>query len=149
MTDYSKYDYVLSIDSSINEATSDPRNYNVQVPSIDVNPGGNYIGMRDPKLTVNWAFGRQLQRNLNDLGSEYSCQVFDTGGEVSVTVTHCSTSTGRSASKSFIIVFGTKDGKGIIKSSSTRWRTISGIGQAISYIRSVASNLYSYTQSNG
>ena len=146
---YDNYDYILVLDNTLNEATTDPRNYNTKLPSIDVNPQGQYIGVRDPKLMASWAFGKQLQRDLNNIGSGFSCQVFDCGGEVAVTITHCTPDTGRTASKSFIIVFDSKSGNGTIKSSSTRWRTISGIGQAESYIRSVASNLTSYTQTNG
>lgn len=143
------YDYILVLDRPINEGQTDPRVYNTKLPSLDYNPNGRYIGVTDLKLMTNWAFGRQLQRDLNSMGSGFTCQVFDVGGEVAVTITHCSATTGRSASKSFIIVFGSKDGTGIVKSSSTRWRTISGIGQAVSYIKSVASNLTSYTQTNG
>lgn len=146
---YDNYDYILILDKDIYEAQTDPRSYTTKLPSVDVNPNGNYIGVRDPKLMMNWAFGKQLQRDLNSIGSGFTCQVFDVGGEVAVTITHTSTVTGRTASKSFIIVFDNKNGLGTIKSSSTRWRTISGVGQAVSYIRSVASNLTSYTQTNG
>lgn len=145
---YDNYDYILFVDDTLNEGITDPRNYTKRVPSIDINPQGQYVGVRDPKLMASWAFGRTLQRDLNSLGSGFSCQVLDCGGEVAVTITHCTPDTGRSASKSFIIVFDSKSGDGIIKSSSTRWRSISGIGQAESYIRSVANSLASYTNSN-
>lgn len=149
--DYNKFDYILvldNLDNSINEATTDPRNYSRKLPSIDINPQGMYVGIRDPKLMASWAFGKVLQRDLNSMGSGYSCQVHDCGGEVAVTITHCCTDTGKSASRSFIIVFDSKSGDGVIKSSSTRWRSISGIGQAESYIKSVASSLQSITTSN-
>lgn len=149
---YDKFDYVLNVNDinteEINEAISDPRNYSREVPSIQVNPQGIYIGRKDPKLMASWAFGKVLQRDLNSMGAGFSCQVLDCGGEVAVTITHNTSDTGKSASKSFIIVFDDKSGKGIVKSSSTRWRTISGVGQAVSYIRSVGSALANYTNSN-
>ena len=146
--DYSKFDYVLVVDNSLDESQTDKRVYNKNLPSVDYNPQGSYIGVRDLKLMQSWSFGKMIQRDLSSMGNGYSCRVFDVGGEVAVTVTHTDAVTGRSASKSFIIVFDSKSGNGIIKSSSTRWRSISGIGQAESYIRSVASGLQSFTQSN-
>lgn len=148
MKDHKQIDYVLIVENTINEAQTDIRNYNTGLPSVDINPVGRYIGVRDPKLMVSWAFGKILQRELNNLGSNYTCQVFDCGGEVSVTVSCCEPSTGRTASKSFIIVFDSKNGNGTIKSSSTRWRSVSGISQVVTYIKSVASNLSSFTNTN-
>ena len=144
---YNDYDYILVLDKPVNEAITDPRTFTNRLPSAEYNPNGSYIGIRDPKLMASWAFGNQLQRELNNIGSGYSCSVFDCGGEVSVTVTHCTPSTGKSASRSFIIVFDSKSGNGTVKSSSTRWRTISGVSQAASYIKSVASSLSSQTGS--
>lgn len=146
--DYSKFDYILVVDNSLNEDQTDKRTYNKNLPSVDYNPQGSYIGIRDLKLMQSWSFGKMIQRDLNSMGSGFSCRVFDVGGEVAVTVTHTDVVTGKSASKSFIIVFDSKNGDGIIKSSSTRWRSISGIGQAESYIKSVANGLSSFTQSN-
>ena len=146
---YEDFDYILLYNPINEDLAVDKRNYSRKLPSIDYNPRGMYIGVRDPKLMTSWNFGKQLQRNLNNLGAGFNCQVFDCGGEVAVTISHNQIDTGRTASKTFIIVFDNKSGDGIIKSSSTRWRTVSGLGQVESYIRSVASNLASDTQKNG
>jgi hypothetical protein len=79
------------------------------------------------------------------MGQGYSCQVVDFKKWVVVTVTHSNHVTGKSASKTFLVVFNpNKDG--IVLTTHNRYRSISGVEQACSYIRSACTALQSETQ---
>ena len=86
---------------------------------------------------------------LNDLNSwraGYSAKVSDFGKWVVVEITYHHHVTGRSASKTFLVVFdggpkGTDKGGGMIMSTANKWRTISGYSQAVSYIKSAVTSL--------
>ena len=100
----------------------------------------------DPKIYAGNGFGRLLQSDLNCWGPNFSARVSDFGKWVTVDVTHHNFVTGRSASKSFLVVFnggpkGDDKAGGIVLSTNNKWRTISGVSQAASYIRSACSAL--------
>ena len=145
-----QFDAILYFDGSeidVFEGGVDPRNYNSKLPSGSDKPiNGMYMNYIDPKLYANWSFGNQLKRDVQSLGSNYSCEVADFGQEIVVRVTHSDTVTGRSASKTFLVIFTNTKGEAYIKSHSNKWRSISGIGQAASYIKSICSNLSTSTQ---
>ena len=103
----------------------------------NMGPAG-MINRDDPKMYMATNIGRQLQSSLNGIGNGFWAEVSDFGKYVTVTAGCHNTVSGRSATKTFVIVFE-KNGIGTIFNSSTKWRTISGVGQAASYIRSMTS----------
>ena len=111
---------------------------------VDRGPG-IYVGSYDPRMYSAFNFGRSLQSRLNNIGTGYFSEVSDFGKFVSATVGYNNPITGKTAKKTFVIAFEGKGGDGIVLSSSTRWRTISGVDQAASYIRSACSSLQSLT----
>lgn len=155
--DNSKYDAVLicNIDDIINEdagSFGDPRSYT----GAPISPTGKagaksgYFWYDDPKLYASNAFGRMMLNDLNNWKQGYSAKVTDFGKWVVVEVTYHHHVTGRSASKTFLVVFdggpkGTDKGGGMVLSTANKWRTISGYGQACSYIKSACSALESST----
>lgn len=139
-----KYDAILYVEQPINEA--DKRSYHKKGYS---GPGGNsrYWDTYDPKLYDMFSFGNSLRQSLNSMGTGFSCEVTDFKKWVVVTVHHSNILTGKSASKTFLVVFN-PDKDGIVLSTHNRYRTISGVDQAASYIRSACNALQSDTQNN-
>ena len=149
--DISKYDAVLvcNIENNINEDYGDERAYTGagygkttgKVP---------YLWYDDPRLFANNAFGKSIQGALNSWKNGYSAKVSDFGKWVVVEVTYHHHVTGRSASKTFLVVFdggpkGTDKAGGMILSTANKWRTISGYDQAVSYIKAASGALESAT----
>lgn len=137
-------DTILVLDNRLDEQ-ADPRTITRKVPSGTFY-GSKYLQL-DPFLSTPIAFGRAIQRSLNNIGDGYSCSVDDFGGSVVVRMTYTNPATARSASKTFLIRFNDKSGDGIVMASSAKYRTISGISQAESYIRSASSALVNATSS--
>ena len=81
------------------------------------------------------------------MGPGYSAEVSDFKKWVVVRATYHNFETSRSATKTFLIVFQADNGDGIVLSTHNRYRTISGVDQASSYIRSACSTLKNSTQS--
>lgn len=94
----------------------------------------------DPKLYDQFSFGQTLKSALNGLGAEWSCNVTDFNKWVVVEMSHHNSITGRTSSKTFLVVFQEK-GNGIVLSTHNKYRSISGVEQAISYIRNTSSSL--------
>ena len=139
-----KYDAILVCNAeemlqSINENYGDPRSYTGAGPGKD-DGKVPYFWYDDPKLYATNAFGKMMLNDLNSFRKGYSAKVTDFGKWVVVEVTYHNVITGRSASKTFFVVFdggpkGTDKGGGMILSTANKWRTISGYDQASSYIR--------------
>lgn len=110
-------------------------------PHYDRGAYSDYLNYQDPKLYASWSFGKQLQNSLSNPGNGYGCEVSDFGRYVTVKVTYSNPPTGRTASKSFLIVFDPDGKKGNIFQTSNRYRTFSGLSQATSYIKSCMSSL--------
>lgn len=110
-------------------------------PNYDKGAYSNYLYYQDPKLYASWAFGKQLQNSLSNVGYGYGCEVSDFGRYVSVKVTYSNPPTGKTASKTFLVVFDPDGKKGNIFQTSNRYRTFSGVSQASSYIKSCVSSL--------
>lgn len=140
-----KYDAVLYVDSALNEA-ADPRVKGGGKKIMADKGFTQYLDIDDPQLYTNFSFGNIVRQTLNSIGNGYSCQVTDFKKWIVVTVTHSNIMTGKSSSKTFLIVF-TLDKNGMILTTSNRYRTISGVEQACSYIRSACTVLQSETQS--
>ena len=68
-----------------------------------------------------------VRSSLSNLGPGYSIKVSDFGSDIVVEVTHHDQRTGRSASRTYLIKMNDKDGKGWVKSTSNRFRTITSI----------------------
>ena len=144
-----EYDVILEVDYNLNDLNEgiDNRNYaNSPFGGYEKPIKGSYSNYIDPKFYASWSFGRQLRSILNGMGSGYSNEVTDFGQEIVVRVTHSDTVTGRSSSKTFLIIFTDKKGNAMVKNHSNKWRSVSGIDQAASYIRSISSNLQANTQ---
>ena len=104
----------------------------------------------DPKIHAQNGFGRLLQMELNHWKPGYSAKVTDFGKWVTAEVTHHNFITGRSASKTFLVVFnggpkGNDKGGGLVLSTNNKWRSISGVSQASSYIKSACCALENST----
>lgn len=139
-----KYDAILYVEQNINEATSDPRMHARKPPSA-TRGFSQYYDADDPKMYNSFTFGNAVRQSLNNMGSGYSCQVTDFKKWVVVTVSHSNIITGKYSSKTFLIVFQ-QDKSGMVLSTHNRYRTISGVDQACSYIKSACQNLQSDTQ---
>lgn len=147
-----EYDAILvcNYDDIITEASGDERSY-TGAP-WGKNAGNNqYLTYDDPKLYASNAFGRMMLQDLNSWKQGYSAKVTDFGKWVVVEVTYHHYITGRSASKTFLVVFnggpkGTDKGGGLVLSTANKWRTISGYAQASSYIKSASTALESSTE---
>ena len=146
-----KYDAILvcSIDDFINESYGDERAYTSASYGRDVG-ATPYMWYDDPRLYASNAFGKLMLNDLNNWRKGFSAKVTDFGKWVVVEVTYHNVITGRSASKTFLVVFdggpkGTDKGGGIILSTANKWRTISGYAQASSYIKSASGALESAT----
>ena len=128
------YDAILYIEPSINEDDRFPTK-----SGIDASPHGNtpYVYWDDPKLWANNAFGRLLRNELNNMGNGFSAEVTDFAKWVVVKVNHHDYITGRTSSKTFLVVFNNKDA-GIVLSTANKWRSISGYSQAVSYIKAAS-----------
>lgn len=151
----SKYDAILicniddAVNSIINESYGDDRSYTGDLPGKDAGKVP-YLWYDDPRLYAQNAFGQMMLNDLNNWRKGYSAKVSDFGKWVVVEVTHHNVVTGRSASKTFLVVFdggpkGTDKGGGMVLSTANKWRTISGYSQASSYIKSASSALESAT----
>lgn len=149
--DTTKFDTILicNIDDIISEAHGDDRIHTHDIPRADkgIVP---YLWYDDPKLYASNAFGRMMLSDLNNWRDGYSAKVSDFGKWVVVEVTHHNYITGRSASKTFLVVFnggpkGTDKGGGMVLSTANKYRTISGYSQATSYIKSASGALESAT----
>lgn len=141
MIDLKNIDTILYIDNSINEGIDD-RVYNTGAP--DWSKKGDTGDMPDFKLLGAYTFGKTIRNSLDGMSAGFYNKVTDFGNYVIVTIGYNNILTGRSAEKNYLIVFS-RDNKGRILSMSNRWRTINGPNQAISYIKSAASVLQSYT----
>lgn len=139
-----KYDAILYVDNTINEA--DERILAKKMISGGTKYGKGSTDWDDPRLWSAHSFGSTLRTILNGMGTGYSSEITDFGKWVTVRVTYHDQISGRSASKIFLIVFKQK-GDGIVMSTHNRYRTISGVDQAGSYIRSTCSSLQNSTQS--
>ena len=103
-----EYDAILEVDYNLNDLNEgiDNRNYAdkpISAPAKAIK--GNYSNYIDPKFYASWSFGRQLRSILNGMGSGYSSEVTDFGQELVARVTHNDTATGRSSSKTFLVIF--------------------------------------------
>lgn len=137
-----KFDAILYIKTdTINEA--DDRIYGEK--PLDFGWKGEYDSP-DYKLLDAYTFGKVVRSSLANLSAGYFSNVIDYGKYVIVTIGYNNSITGRSASKTYLIVFQSK-GDGVILSTSNKYRTISGAQQAISYIKSAASVLQNQTTS--
>lgn len=154
MNNLSKYDavLVLNMDDAINEGYGDKRSYAGAGWGKDTAGTGPDFWYDDPRLYASNAFGKAMLSDLNGWRQGYSAKVSDFGKWVVIEVTYHHHVTGRSASKTFLVVFdggpkGTDPGGGMVLSTANKWRTISGYSQASSYIKSASTALESGTQS--
>jgi len=139
MIDETKYDAILCVEEPTNESMTDKRmagNTGTFVPGWGSKNG--YLDYLGPEVTGAFTFGKAVKQGVES--NDMSCEVSDFGPWISVRVTASNVATGRTASKTFLIVFQHKS-RGIVMSTSNKWRTIDGWQQAVSYIRSASSSL--------
>ena len=140
-----KYDAILCLERPLNE-NMDSRNYNNSGKYIGPTQGfTQYVDADDPLLYTSYSFGNTLRNSLSSMGNGYSCKVNDFKKWVVVEVSHHNTVTGKTVSKTFLIVFKDK-GDGIVLSTHNRFRTIHGVEQAATYIKSACGSLRNDTQ---
>ena len=139
-----KYDSILYLENDwVNEAAVDPRLFAKRIPGDD---GGftQYFNADDPRMHTQYNFGNALRNQLTSLSNGFSAEVVDFKKWVTVRVTHSNHLTGKSASKTFLIVFQHK-GDGIVLSTHNKYRSISGVDQAATYIRNACNALSNET----
>ena len=136
-------DYALVFQSPVNEKTADPRLVGNTMPrGADQGPNG-MPGVYDWKVWSNSGFGKRLQSYLRG-GDGFSYEVSDFGRIVVVRASYHCVGTGKHIGKTFAIFFDDPNkGNGQVFSQSTRWRSISSVDQASSYINGVMNSLYS------
>lgn len=141
-----QYDAILYYDNLINEEYGDDRLHGKK-GGVDLTPKyvKTHADWMDPKFISKHSFANSLRGMLNN-GDGWSNKITEFSKYIVVEVSYYNTLTGRSASKTFLIVFKEK-GDGWVYSTHNRYRTISGISQASSYIRSSSSSLINATQS--
>lgn len=139
-----KYDAILYVEPTLNEA-ADPRVSGKKGYLTSPKGFTQYMDTDDPKLYSTFSFGNTIRQILHNMGQGFSCQVTDFKKWIVVTVTHSNMITGKSSSKTFLIVFQL-DGDGMVLTTHNRYRTISGVDQACSYIRSACYSLQNDTQ---
>lgn len=139
-----KYDAVLCVVPDTNNDYSfvvevDDRAFGANKTTVgaEIGPPAYRI---DPKYWGSNSFGATVQQALNNMGREWSCKVSDFKKYVVVEVTYHNMITCKSASKTYLIVFD-EGQNGIVMSHMSKWRTISGCSQAISYIQSASQSL--------
>ena len=138
--DFKDYTVLYIQPENLNES-ADRRAVNSRpINGVDRGPGG-VVNYDDPKLYMSTNFGRQLQSMLTN-SNNFWAEVSDFGKYVVVTAGYHNTVSGRSATKHFVIAFD-PDGVGTVFTSATKWRSISGVGQAASYIKSACNPLES------
>lgn len=144
MENLSKYDAVLVCDYEDMITEYDDRT-GATKPMGGTHSANGYWDYDDPKLYTSNSFGRIIQQDLNGMRNGYSASVTDFGKWITVTVSFSNYITGRTCSKTFLIVFtgGPNKGDGIVLSTANKWRSISGPSQAVSYIRSACTALES------
>lgn len=140
---YEKYDAILCVNQTLNE--NDDRMISRRAPIGQYKGFTQYVDVDDPKLYNSFTFGNAVRQSLNNMGNGFSARVTDFKKWIVVDVSHHNTITGKSASKTFLIVFKDR-GDGMVMSTHNKYRSISGVDQAISYIRSAASSLQNDTQ---
>jgi hypothetical protein len=145
---YEKYDAILCVNQILKE--NDERMIARRAP-IGYNKGfTQYVDVDDPKLYNSFTFGNAVRQSLNNMGNGFTARVTDFKKWIVVDVSHHNTITGKSASKTFLIVFdggpkGNDPAGGMVLTTASKWRTISGTSQAVSYIKSASSALESET----
>lgn len=115
----------------------DSRNYGkLKTPGTqDTTPAGlDYV--HDPRVWSAASFGRRLISGLPQTNGYYS-EVLDCGKYVVCKASYVNPATGKGVSKQFVVVFDNpKTGDGNVFCTSTKWRTISSVDQAVNYIGS-------------
>lgn len=149
MDNISRYDAILvcNYEDMINEY--DERSFATTV----IGPTGSNVtpwDYDDPKLYASYSFGRLVQQELNNWRTGYSAKVTDFGKWVVIDVSFHHHVTGRTASKTFLVVFnggpkGNDKAGGLVLSTANKWRSISGASQAASYIKSACGALENST----
>lgn len=137
-----KYDAILVFDEPINEASR----IKPGMADGSMHGPGGVVDIDDPKLRANDSLGRYIQQSLTSMGYGFWGEVSDFGKWVVVTVGHHNYITGKTATKTFLIVFNhDKRYTSVVMTSSTKWRTITSYDQAVSYIKSCANLLSNET----
>lgn len=134
---------VLYIEKPILEADSRTGMHTNTMGTANRGPHGFY-GAYDWKVWDGTGYGQRLQREANPGGKGFSIDVHDCGQQISCTAHYQSPGSGKKVSQSFIIVLNRPDrGDGTVFMTSTKWRTVSSISQAASYINSTIRSLAS------
>lgn len=138
------YDVVLSVVPSIYEEDSRMIGSIRPQDASFHGPSGYRI---DPSIWNFNSFGNSLQQSLSDIGRGFEVEVTDFKKCIVVRSTYHNYVTGRSASKTFLIIFDNPKGDGIVMNTSAKWRSINGYSQAASYIKSSVQSLKNLTSS--
>lgn len=139
-----KYDAILCVDVEDMICEADDRLIAINKPQ-PTQGFSKYYNADDPKLYSYFTFGNALKQSLNNMGSGYMAKVTDFKKWVVVDVSYHNNITGKTSSKTFLVVFKEK-GDGMVLTTHNRYRSISGVDQALSYIKSACGSLRNDTQ---
>ena len=146
------YDAVISVsqatDDAVNEArssslnnTADPRG-RVTADKVKLQGTNYYKTIVGYNPDAQYALG-PMMRSALQLGNGYFTEISDFGAAVVVRITYMQISTCKSASMTFLVTFNDRNGNGVVYANTRRHRTCTDYTQAVSYIRSFASQLQS------
>lgn len=91
--------------------------------------------------------GPIIRTQLSSLGKGYNIECIDFGSDIVIKITYTNIQTGRTSGQSFLLKLSSTKGEGIIKSSEIRYRTVSNLVNAVSYIKTKAGSLKQQTSS--
>lgn len=130
----------IQIVQPINEADGRLQGRSGATGAADQGPNG-MIDRYDWRLWTGSGYGRRLQSYLSG-GGGYSYEVTDMGQYVVVRASFHNLGTGKTVSKTFVIVFeNPRIGDGKVFATSTKWRTVSNVDQAANYIKSTIQSM--------
>lgn len=143
------FDTILELDNNLVNEKKDPRLGDLKIGTKTISASPEFTGQAwfmNPY--DNFSLGSYVRSGLESLGRGFSTQVFDFGSDIMIHIEYYDIGTCKTAGANFLIKILNKKGEGCVKSSSNRYRTITTIGEAISYISSRAKSLSSYTNNN-
>ena len=136
-----QFDTILYVNDNNHILETDNRIFATKPISGETKSFYGVSTMVDPKLYSGYSFGKQLRSELSGMGPGSFAKVTDFGKWVTVEAGWTDIITGRSDSKTFLIIFHKDNGDGLIMNTANKYRSISGVSQAASYIKSACNTL--------
>lgn len=104
----------------------------------------NQYGGYDWTVWDGGSYGKMLRAAAHPGDRGFFIEVHDCGRFLSVKASYQSPATGKSVSQNFIVVLKDDNAEANVYMTSTKWRTVSSISQAASYIQQTIKSLAGY-----